>query len=230
MGGSNGGRAAIVVMAKAPRPGAVKTRLCPPLSPVEAATLSRCFLRDTLDLTRTLEHVTTVLAYTPPDDRAVFEEACPGVSLLPQHGDDLGTRLASVFEQLFGLGSRAVIAIGTDTPTLPLAYLENARSLVRDPRVDVVLGPSADGGYYLIGMRALHRALFEAIPWSTGRVLAETLRHAERAGLVTACLPSWRDVDTAEDLRALEAMLGGDDGRSARETRRFLAARAGALR
>lgn len=222
MGNSSGGRSAIVVMAKAPRPGEVKTRLVPALSPIDAAALYRCFLLDTVAQARRLDHVVVSIAYTPSGARAVFEEAFPGIFLIAQCGDDLGARLAGTFEHLFGLGFRSVIAVGADSPTLPLAYLENGLALVRDPRVDVVLGPTVDGGYYLIGMRALHRRLFEDIPWSTGRVLAETLRHAQRVGLLTACLPSWRDVDTAEDLRALEAMLRGSDGGTAPETRRFL--------
>ena len=230
MGGSSGGRAAIVVMAKAPRPGEVKTRLSPALSPIDAAALSRCFLLDTVALARRLDRVVIAIAYTPSDARIVFEETCPGVFLVPQWGDDLGARLAGAFEQLFALGFASVVAIGADTPTLPLAYLETALALVRDPRVDVVLGPSTDGGYYLIGMRALQHGLFQDIPWSTGRVFAETLRRTERAGITTACLASWRDVDTVEDLRALEAALRGGDGGTARETRRFLAARAGGFR
>lgn len=230
MGATSRRRAAIVVMAKAPRPGEVKTRLCPPLSLAHAAALYRCFLVDTVAQAKRLERAATAIAYTPLGARVVFEEACPGFILIPQRGDDLGARLASTFEQMFALGFAAVVAMGADTPTLPLAYLERAIELVRHPGGDVVLGPTDDGGYYLIGLRALHRTLFEGIPWSTGRVLAETLRHAERAGLTAACLPPWRDVDTVEDLRALEAALRGGDGGTARKTRRFLAARAGGSR
>jgi rSAM/selenodomain-associated transferase 1 len=214
-------------MAKAPRAGAVKTRLCPPLSPADAAGLSRCFLLDTLEETRRLAGVTTAVAYAPADERATFEATCPGVVLVPQRGEDLGARLSSAFEQLFGLGFEAVIAIGADTPTLPRAYLGYALELIGHPGVDLVIGPAEDGGYYLIGLRVLYRQLFQGIPWSTDRVLAETLRLAERARLAAACLPAWWDVDTVDDLERLEAALAVAERPSARETRRFLAARAG---
>jgi rSAM/selenodomain-associated transferase 1 len=217
-------------MAKAPRAGTVKTRLCPPLSPTDTAALYRCFLLDTLEETRSVADVTTAVAYTPADARASFEATCPGIVLVPQRGEDLGARLSSAFEELFGLGFGAVIAIGADTPTLPGAYLRSALHLIENPGVDLVLGPSEDGGYYLIGLRALYRQLFEDIPWSTDRVLAETLRRAKHARLAAACLPMWWDIDTSDDLNRLEAELVGGDGTSGRETRRFLAARAGGLR
>jgi rSAM/selenodomain-associated transferase 1 len=193
---------AVAVVAKAPRPGQVKTRLCPPLSLENAAELGGAFLRDTVERVRRLEGVQVVIAYTPTEDRELFEGICPGVVLVPQTDGDLGRRLADIFATLCARGVRAVVAVGADTPTLPLAFVLEAFARL-DEGADVVLGPAEDGGYYLIGLRKLHRALFEGIPWSTERVFADTLDRAERAGLNLATLPRWRDVDTFADLAHL---------------------------
>lgn len=230
MGGTSARRTAVVLVAKAPRPGEVKTRLCPPLAPTEAAALQRCFFLDTVHLMRTLRGPTLAAAYAPSKGRPFFEDACRGFVLVPQRGAGLGARLASAFGQLFVRGFGAVVAIGADTPTLPASFLRSAIELIADPRCDLVLGPSEDGGYYLIGLRALHRPLFERIPWSTDGVLAATLRRAESAGLTAARLPPWHDVDTPDDLRRLEASLAGVEGPCAPRTRRFLAEHVGTLR
>lgn len=210
---------AVVVFAKAPRPGAVKTRLCPPLSPVAAARLYRCFLLDTLDGVRGLAGVTPVIAYAPRRARALFAARHRGVRLLPQVGPDLGARMAGVFRRLFARGFEAVVIIGSDSPTLPRWHLEAAVRILG--RADGVIGPSADGGYYLIGLRAPCPALFTGVPWSTDRVLATTLRRARRAGRRLRRLPAWYDVDTSDDLRRLAAELRATPTSAAR-TRRWL--------
>lgn len=215
-----------MIMAKAPRAGEVKTRLCPPLSASEAAGLYRGFLLDKIEQVRTLKEATPAIAYAPVDGRIFFEALAPGFTLIPQLGADLGARLASSFEQFFGKGSGPALAIDSDTPTLPTDFLEQALDLMRMPQVDLVLGPTEDGGYYLIGLRALHRELFEGILWSTDRVLPETLRRAEAKGLRVACLPSWFDVDTPEDLERLEAALRRAQGIEPWHTRGFFMERA----
>lgn len=217
---------AVAIMAKAPRVGEVKTRLCPPLRPAEAAALYRCFLLDKIDQVRALTEAHPALAYTPAEGRALFEELAPGFTLVLQRGPDLGARLASTLAQLLADGHPAALAIDSDTPTLPSAFLEQAVDLIRRPGPDVVLGPSADGGYYLIGVRAARRELFEGIPWSTPRVLTETVRRAAAAGLTTTCLPSWFDVDTPGDLERLRASLAGLGAAAPAHTARFLAGRA----
>jgi rSAM/selenodomain-associated transferase 1 len=212
---------ALVVMAKAPRAGAVKTRLCPPLSPAAAARLYRCFLLDVLDRVRTLRGVTPVVAYTPRRARGFFASAQPGMLLLPQGGGDLGGRMAGVFARVFAQGFAAALVIGADSPTLPTRHLRAAvRALARG--ADGVIGPSEDGGYYLLGLRAPCPAMFEGIAWSTGRVLAQTLARARRAGRELARLPPWYDVDTVADLRRLGAELRARRGAPTR-TRRLLA-------
>jgi rSAM/selenodomain-associated transferase 1 len=216
---------AVVVFAKAPRVGAVKTRLCPPLSPAQAARLYRCFLLDTLERVGAMGDVTPVVAYTPRRARAFFAAARPATLLVPQGGGDLGARMAHVFERLFARGFAAVVIVGADSPTLPLRHLRAAVRLVGRATVDGVIGPSEDGGYYLIGLRAPCPALFARVSWSTGGVLAQTLAKAQRAGRRLRRLPSWYDVDTVADLRRLAAELRGPHGAAPR-TRRLLGARA----
>lgn len=199
---------AVAIMAKVPRAGAVKTRLCPPLLAVEAAALYRCFLLDKIASVGALAGAHPVIAYTPEDAYAeVGALAPPGFALVAQRGPDLGARLYATLGSLLGGGHPAAIAVDSDTPTLPLAFLQQAVDLLSRPGPDVVLGPTEDGGYYLIGVRATHRELFEDVPWSTSEVLEVTLRRAAKAGLEAACLPSWFDVDTAEDLERLRASL-----------------------
>jgi rSAM/selenodomain-associated transferase 1 len=210
-------------MAKAPWPGEVKTRLCPLLSYEEAAQLYRCFLLDKIEQLRSLKAIAPAVAYTPDNAKPLFEALVPlGFTLIPQKGPDLGARLSSTLNQLLELGHPRVMAIDSDTPTLPLAYLEGAFSLLREPEIDVVLGPSEDGGYYLIGLRSLQPELFEKMPWSTAHVFSETMRRAQAKGLKVACLPTWHDVDTPEDLKRLKESLHSDSGQEAEHTRRFL--------
>lgn len=215
--------AAVAVMAKAPTPGRVKTRLSPPLAPREAAALYRCLLLDTVACAKSVRDVTAVVAYTPAARRAAFEALCPGVGLMPQHGADLGARLAGVFARLFARGFRAAVAIGSDTPTLPARYVRDAVGILLGGQADVVLGPARDGGYYLIGLRSPEPDLFTGVPWSTGAVYATTIARARRASLSVASLPPWDDVDTIEDLGRLASALAGRRGAVAPRTRRWLA-------
>jgi uncharacterized protein len=215
-------RIALCIMAKAPEPGQVKTRLCPPLSFDEAAALYRCFLMDKIAQVRDVPAAEPVLAYVPEGAAGLFEALAPGFTLLPQQGGDLTSRLVSVLERLFEAGYDAAIVTDSDTPTLPTGLLERAVTLLASGEHDLVMGPSEDGGYYLIGLRRVHRELFEAMPWSTSVVLEETLRRARALGLSAACLAGWYDVDTGADLERLVAELeaGGDGG--PRHTRRLL--------
>jgi rSAM/selenodomain-associated transferase 1 len=217
-----GSRSAVAIMAKAPHPGQVKTRLCPPLTEAEAAALYRCFLLDKIAQVSALQGVVPVLSSGTADAEVAFEAMLPGHFLfIPQLGDDLGARLLSTFEQLFQRGFTQVMAIDSDTPTLPTAYLEHALRLITDQGNDVVLGPTEDGGYYLIGLRQSHRALFEQMPWSTSQVFPETLRRSAQQGLMVACTASWHDIDTPEDLIRLRHSLNQVTDGLARHTRQF---------
>lgn len=212
---------ALVIMAKAPQPGAVKTRLCPPLSHPEAADLYRCFLLDTLAKARTLNDVSLILAYTPASSKNFFASLAADAILMPQQGDGLGNRMAACFAEGFDRGYRRVLLTGSDLPTLPPDYLQQAIALIAKPQVDVVLGPSEDGGYYLIGLRQLHRALFDNMRWSTNTVFAETIQRAAASGLRVAYVPRWYDVDTASDLKRLQANLSRQSDSACLHTRQF---------
>jgi uncharacterized protein len=220
------GRVAVTIMAKTPRAGEVKTRLCPPFTSIEAAELYRCFLLDKIEQVRGLKAVSQAISYTPLEGKAYFEELAPGFVLIPQQGPDLGARLAHSFDQLFAQGYAAAMAIDSDTPTLPPHFLEEAFDLVTTPTIDLVLGPSDDGGYYLIGLRRVYRELFENMTWSTAQVTPETIRRAEARGLKVASLPLWFDVDTPEDLERLHASLRSSPTDAARHTRAFFKERA----
>src|SRR5262245_13108235 len=198
---------AFVLMAKAPRIGSVKTRLIPPLSPEEAAELSRCFIRDMATDVSALtdpQRSVGVVAFTPPDDAAAFDNLLPpGTHLLPQRGADLGQRLLHATEDLLAVGFAAVCLINADSPTLPQIRLAEAAELLRQPGDRVVLGEADDGGYYLIGLKRAHGHLFHRIDWSTSRVFKQSIERAAEIGLEVARLASWYDVDDAPTLRRL---------------------------
>ncbi|MFQ5811675.1 MAG: TIGR04282 family arsenosugar biosynthesis glycosyltransferase [Anaerolineae bacterium] len=215
----------LIIMAKAPVPGQVKTRLCPPYTFEEAAELCRCFLLDTFDLVSRLWGITVAVAYFPAGAEGIFRSmVSPAFQLLPQKGNNLGQRLNNAFEQLFSLGYGQVVAIGADSPTLPLSHIERAFELLARADNDLVLGPSADGGYYLIGMKAPHPILFLGLAMGTERILSETLERARRANLRASLLPPWYDVDTQNDLERLRAELRAAP-RVAMHTRAFLSTR-----
>lgn len=201
-------------MAKAPRPGTVKTRLSPPLTPAQATDLSICFLRDTL------EHLAVVsasgkaaglVAYTPAGDEALFDGVLPdGFALLAQRGHGFGDRLLAAAEDILALGFCSVCLIDADSPTVPRAAYEQAVTELARPGDRIVVGPAVDGGYYLIGLKRAHAEVFERIHWSTETVYADTRERAREAGLELIELPLWYDVDDGPTLDILKAeLLGG---------------------
>lgn len=193
----------IVIMAKAPRPGLAKTRLAraPQVGADGAAQLARAFALDTVAACAELGDVVTCVAYAPPDARAEFAELAPRCELVAQAEGDLGARLSSAIERAFQAGATAVLTLGTDTPHVGAARLRDAFARLAD--ADVVLGPAADGGYWLIGLRSPRPELFESIAWSTPSVLASTLRQAERAQLRVTLLDELADIDEAPELLEL---------------------------
>lgn len=216
---------ALAAFAKDPQPGTVKTRLVPPLTHREAASLARAFVTDTgavlVRATATIGAAPFVFA-TPSDAVPVLRELVPaGVDVRAQCSGDLGARLASAADELAAAGFDSVCFIGTDSPTLPLAFI--ARAFERlEAGADVAIGPADDGGYYLIALRGARRAVFEGMDWSTGRVFAQTCARAAALGLDAAVLPSWYDVDDAVSLRRLHAELLAH-GEGATQTRVVLA-------
>ncbi len=202
------GRCALTVMAKAPRAGAVKTRLQPQLTPAEAAALSVCFLRDTTANLAAVSEATggaeAVVSYTPVGAEGAFDGLLPaGCKLIPQRGEAFGDRLFYAAEDLLAVGYESLCLINSDSPTLPPSVLAAAIATLARAGDRLVLGPADDGGYYLIGLKSAHRRLFDDIDWSTARVLAQTLERAAEIGLEVELLPAWYDVDDADTLRRL---------------------------
>lgn len=223
------GHCALGVMTKVPKAGRVKTRLTPPLTPEEAAGLNTCFLRDTaaaIELAATEGIARGIGVYTPVGEESAYRGILPGsFELIPQRGDAFGERLTNAAEDLFAVGFDSVCLIDSDSPTVPQRAFSDAARLLSQPGDRIVFGPSDDGGYYLIGLKKLHRRLFEEIDWSTERVADQTLERAREIGVTTELLPTWYDVDDRTTLQRLCNELLGDTpspGFAALQTRNFL--------
>lgn len=196
---------AVAIMAKAPVPDEVKTRLTPPLKPEEASYIYQNFLLDKIEQVKSIE-ARRFISYTPETSEAFFRSIMPsGFFLISQAGADLGERLVNVSNGLFAQGAEKVVMLDSDTPNLPTDYIKEALSLLDD--VDVVIGPCEDGGYYLIGIRSFMPELFIGIPWSTSRVAELTIMKAQELGLTVSLLHGWYDVNTAIDLKRLKKDL-----------------------
>ena len=193
----------LVVVAKEPVPGKVKTRFYPELSPIDAAGLYRCFLLDRIAEVSALTGMDIAIAYTPEEARGTFAEfALDGFELFAQRGKHLGERLHNIFSDKFDLGYSAVSIVDSDSPDLPKAVMESSFQLLLTGQAEVVFGPCHDGGYYLVGMRKPHPELFRNIPWSTDNVLSTSLEKARKLGIHVKLLTLWSDLDTFEDLLA----------------------------
>lgn len=197
----------LILLAKEPLPGQAKTRLAAALGAERAAQLGDAFLRDTLRACRAVRAALWISIGSEPA-RPYFTALAPEAHLEVQPEGDLGVRLRAAFDAAFGAGFRRAVAIGSDTPQLASERLEAAFDALADG--PAVVGPALDGGYYLLGLTAPQPALFEGIPWSTAAVLAQTEQRAEALGLALARLPAMFDVDTAEDLARLSALIAAD--------------------
>jgi hypothetical protein len=165
---------ALVIFTKVPIAGLAKTRLAPALTLERAAALCHSFLLDTVDLVIRVSRCRVIIVYTPREASQVLRDIVKEpIELMPQSSGNLGSRMSNVFKYLFMRGYESAVMIGADSPTLPLSHLRAAfAALERKP---VVLGPSLDGGYYLIGLRAPQPELFKGIAWSTNQVLSQTI-------------------------------------------------------
>ena len=201
----------VIVFAKNPVPNQVKTRLLPTLSPEQGATLYTAFLTDWCETLAKLSGVDLIVAYIPAeaesDLRALIGE---DATYIPQIGIDLGERLTSATQWAAEHRYTKILLVGSDSPTLPISYISEALTLL-DSR-DVAIGPSTDGGYYLIGFSATHVArtvpsVFKDIAWSTAGVFQQTVARLRFVEATVGLLPPWYDIDTAEDLAFLHAHL-----------------------
>ncbi|MDB4264774.1 TIGR04282 family arsenosugar biosynthesis glycosyltransferase [bacterium] len=195
------GKLLLVVVAKAPVPGEVKTRLYPKLTIDEATDLYRCFLQDRIKEIGRLTEIDLAISYTPEESKEYFSRFITnGFHLFPQRGKNLGERLSNIFKDKLADEYDAVSIIDSDTPDLPRSIVQQSFQLLMSNGVDAVFGPCDDGGYYLVAMRRPQPDLFQHIPWSTEAVLAATLERANAIGLKAVLLPRWNDLDTFEDL------------------------------
>jgi uncharacterized protein len=225
------GLCALAIMTKAPRAGAVKTRLQPPLTAAEAAELNICFLRDIAEAIavacssdparprkgiavdrapRPTKIARGIGVFTPVGSEKEYANILPlDFDLLPQRGNGFGERLLNAAEDLLRVGFESCCLINSDSPTVTAdAFREAATQLQRDED-RIVLGPADDGGYYLIGMRKLHGRLFDEIEWSTGRVFAQTVERAQELRVRVHTLPTFFDVDERATLHRLcDELLG----------------------
>jgi rSAM/selenodomain-associated transferase 1 len=198
-------------MAKAPKAGQVKTRLLPALSAKQAAEVCRALIKDQLEHLQTLTVADLYLAFTPAKAAPLVKQlAPPPFRLICQEGDDLGERMKRLFEHLRALGHKNIVLIGSDLPALPCLFFDEAYAYLQSPTARAVLGPSRDGGYYLIGLNQSLPQIFEAMAWSHDQVLEQTRVKLASLRIDTLLLPLWFDIDTPDDLRRLKSQFDLD--------------------
>lgn len=211
---------ALIIFAKQPDPNNTKTRLSPPLNREDAARLYTCFLADILATAREVEGARRFIFYDPPAAEAYFAGLAPDFLLLPQSGGELGKRMHLALAELLSRGYRRVVLAGSDLPHLRAPALQQGFVALRDG-AEVVLGPSADGGYYLVGLTRPQPELFD-LPMSTPDVLRQTVERIRRLNLRYVLLREEFDVDTIADLKRLAAHLEANPDIPARYTRGWL--------
>jgi rSAM/selenodomain-associated transferase 1 len=202
-------------MAKASAPGRTKTRLVPPLTFEEAADLNTAFLQDVADNVLLASRnaapgagIAGYAAFGPPGSEDFFRHTLPtSIGLVEAWLPNFGDCLLRTIEDIFARGHRSAVVLNSDSPTLPTSFLVETAKVLARPGDRAVLGPSSDGGYCLLGLKAVHRRLFQDIAWSTERVAEQTLERAREIGLEVYRLPVWYDVDDAESLRRLQNEL-----------------------
>ncbi len=205
-------RIAALIFAKYPEPGAVKTRMVPPLSPHEAAALHSAALTVVCEQVRSHSVLEPALIVTPDHRTGDFARRFADSQLpcWPQGDGDLGQRLLRAVGKAFDADVDGVLLLGADSPTLPFGYLQDAVAMLADH--DMVLGPSEDGGYYLLGLRRTIPALFDGIDWGGSKVADQTRHRAIRAGINPVELPVWYDLDRFDDLCRARCDLDRLDG------------------
>lgn len=202
-------RPVVIIMVKVPVPGTVKTRLVPPLTAQSAADLAAALAQDAVRNIRPIAGV--LVAYSPPDGRTLLELLLPqGLHWTAQQGQNLGQRMSAAMTDAAAQGFSPLLVIGTDSPTLPPACIAEALQALQSDAADIVLGPTDDGGYYLVGARQPQPGLFDGVAWSTDKALSQTAANAARLGLRCRLLPPWYDIDTGEDLVRLRREVDAD--------------------
>ena len=210
----------LIVFAKEPQSGRVKTRLGHFLSDRQCLGLYKAFLRDTKAITRDINCSFKILAYDSSlGEPRYLKKVFPKFIFYNQKGKDLGERMHQAFEWAKNLGAQKIVMIGSDAPTLPVRYIKKA--FIELNNSDVVLGPSYDGGYYLIGLKIPCQPLFKNVAWSSDKTLAMTLRNARSFKKRVRLLRKWRDIDDAISLKYLQKNLRQNKNQ-AFSTKKFL--------
>ena len=209
----------MAVMGKASAPGRTKTRLVPPLSALDAAHLNTAFLQDIIgNLLRAGREaeIAPYVAFGPAGSEAFFRGCLPArLPLIECCFANFGDCLDGAICSLLQRGHPAACVVNADSPTLPTRVLVQAARALAQPNDSLVIGPSVDGGYYLLGVNRAHPRLFEEIDWSTSRVFEQTLERATELGLSMTILDPWYDVDDAAGLGSLRADLAANAARVA---------------
>ena len=218
-------REALILLAKAPIPGQVKTRLCPPFSFADAAALYACLLEDTAEEMARLTRVCRYLFYAPSGSGRILRRSpFSGFEQIPQSRGNLGKRMAGAFDTAFSRCAARVVLVGADCPTLSATIVREAfRELASC--AEAVFGPSNDGGFYLIALSSRAPSLFRGVDWGTGSVLSEVSQRCRSAGLPYALLPSAQDIDTADDVTSLARWARTHSFPSCPRTRKWLTSR-----
>ncbi|MGH7717605.1 MAG: TIGR04282 family arsenosugar biosynthesis glycosyltransferase [Gemmatimonadaceae bacterium] len=198
----------LIIFARAPELGRVKTRMAAELGDAAALAIYRFMAGQVIDCARSAAGYHTIVAYDPPDAGPTMRAWLgPSLTLRPQCDGDLGTRMSSAIGDGIAGGAHAVVVIGTDCPEISAPDIQNA--FERLDHADLVIGPARDGGYYLIGMSRLHTCVFDGVPWSDPDTLRVTLARAAAASLSVALLDLRRDIDTAADWHAWRSRQTG---------------------
>lgn len=211
----------LIVFAREPVPGKVKTRLARDLGGDVATQLYTAMLADVLEQAAALADVRVLVFWAQQGESLLQFPEYPRLEMYKQNGADLGERMASAFATAFASGIRHCCIIGSDAPDLPAEYISQAFDALEQERGDVVFGPAGDGGYYLLGMKRVWERLFEDIVWSSPLVLSTSYARAEELHLACTLLPVWHDIDTIDDLQRLAVSSNGG-ARRIREALRTL--------
>ncbi len=195
---------AVILFARDPVLGKVKTRLFPYLNNETILKLYTCFLRDSLEKIRKVENADLFVGIAPSNESGFFTGMQGSdIRIFVQEGKELGDKMRQAIQDRFAEGYEKVVIIGSDSPSLPVSYIKRALSSDKA----LILGPSTDGGYYLIGMRGKLVEVFAGVTWGTENVLQETCERLVRGGVALELLPVWYDIDTPEDLKFFKTHL-----------------------
>ncbi len=211
----------LIIFAKEPIRGRVKTRLAKTLGEESILSLYKAFIKDTLLIAKSVKAEKKILAYESFGGAPEYlNEISEGFSLYEQKGCDLGERMSNAFDYAQKLGSSSTVIIGSDSPTLPAHFIEEAFEKLG--KANVVFGPSNDGGYYLIGVAGCCDGLFEDVVWSSEDVLKKTFHNAEYMEKTVSFLKSWYDIDVIDDLKVLKEDICAKESNGALFTKKAL--------